>query len=160
MAAQSVARLVGESPDTAFTAGLLHDIGIIAILAQAPECYAELISVADCDIARDDTEKRLFGTTHGDLGACLLATWRLPEGIVNAVRWHHDPARGGEALGDLLFVADLIAHERASISLPDPDPGRTEEALARLQLDWKACSEVLQSLDAQVAAMTQMLKDV
>lgn len=79
-----------------FTAGLLHDIGRV-VLAQAKGAeYGKLINDALASGA-DPTarEKATYGFTHADVGASLMETWRLPAILVQAVRFHHQPASGG-----------------------------------------------------------------
>ncbi|MDR3378233.1 MAG: HDOD domain-containing protein [Verrucomicrobiae bacterium] len=81
-----------------FTAGLLHDIGRV-VLAQAKGAeYGQLLAQAAASGA-DTTalEKSAYGFTHADVGACLMETWKLPALLVQAVRFHHQPASGGSA---------------------------------------------------------------
>ena len=40
-------------------------------------------------------EKSAFKTSHAQVGAYLLGLWRLPALIVEAVAFHHEPAKGG-----------------------------------------------------------------
>jgi putative nucleotidyltransferase with HDIG domain len=159
LAAQRLALLTGLSPDTAFTAGLLHDIGIMAILVQVPEHYLGLVNACPDCAARAVVEQELFGAGHDELGARLLAAWRLPPAIVEAVRWHHEPAQVDIRLVDLVHVADLVAHERAGIGLPLARGEVTEAALGRLGLDWRACGEALGSIGEQVEELVRLLRE-
>ena len=159
LAAQRLAPAAGLSPDTAFTAGLLHDIGIMAILVQVPERFAELLNACPDCAARAVAERERFGASHDEIGARLLAAWRLPQPIVSAVRWHHEPAQVDERLVDLVHVADLVAHERAGIGLPAPRGDVVEAALARLGLDWRGCGEALGAIGEQVEAMVRLLRE-
>src|SRR5205814_9411132 len=47
----------------------------------------------DEHIVLHDAERRVFGATHAELGAYVLGIWGLPELIVEAVAWHHNPER-------------------------------------------------------------------
>lgn len=160
LAAQRLAVPAGLSPDSAFTAGLLHDIGIMAIFVQMPERFAELLAACPDCAARTTAEAELFGAGHDELGARLLAAWRLPAAIVDAVRWHHDPSRVDSRLVDLVHIADLVAHERAGIGLPAPRGEPSEAALARLGLDWRACGEACESIGEQVQALIHTMREV
>jgi len=82
--------MVGE----AFTAGMLHDIGKLLLAANLPEVFKEALGKARQDqIPLCEAESVVFGTTHGELGACLLGIWGLPMPIVEAVALHHYPIR-------------------------------------------------------------------
>jgi HD-like signal output (HDOD) protein len=54
----------------AYLAGLLHDVGHFVFADQIPH----------------------LGTTHADVGACLLALWGVPKAVVDAVAFHHCPS--------------------------------------------------------------------
>ncbi len=81
-------------PNEAMLTGLVHDIGCIAIVRQkeAP-MYARLTAAGPATWA----EILLYGQDHAELGANILESWRFPEPIVAAVRFHHRPA---DAPGD------------------------------------------------------------
>lgn len=83
--------------ESAFTAGLLHDIGQLLLAANLPVEYAHVLDVArERQVPIHQAEGDLFGTTHAELGACLLALWGLPLPILEAIAWHHAPGRSDE----------------------------------------------------------------
>jgi HD-like signal output (HDOD) protein len=74
--------------DTAYTAGLLHDIGCFAMLSCWPREYSNLL--ASCQPADQlELEFETFGVSHTDAGAFLLEKWGLPEPLVASARDHH-----------------------------------------------------------------------
>src|SRR6266540_1834456 len=84
------AELVGQ----AFTAGMLHDIGKLLLAANVTDQFKEAIGQARKEsLHLWDAESKVFGATHGELGACLLGIWGLPMPIVEAVALHHYPIR-------------------------------------------------------------------
>jgi len=75
------------------TAGLLHDIGKLALAANLPEQFLRTVALAkerggDASAA----EEEIFGATHGEVGGGLLGIWGLPMAVVEAVALHHHPA--------------------------------------------------------------------
>jgi HD-like signal output (HDOD) protein len=80
--------------DTAFTAGLLHDVGKLFHAVNCPQEYNTLLTQAERnDLLYADVEQFLMGTTHADLGACVLGTWGLPAEILEIIAFHHTPGR-------------------------------------------------------------------
>ncbi|HZP31634.1 MAG TPA: response regulator [Acidimicrobiia bacterium] len=80
-----------EAESDAYLAGLVHDVGMLALAACRPEKLAELF-----DAARDGgsfltLEREVFGTGHAEIGAHLLRIWGLSNTIVEAVAFHHAP---------------------------------------------------------------------
>lgn len=86
---ETVAR-VGEGTTDAFTAGLLHDLGRLAMASRDPNRYARVVSLARRGVPVRDAEQVMFGADHGSLGAELAEAWRLPESIAEAIAGHHD----------------------------------------------------------------------
>jgi len=75
----------------AFSSGLLHDVGKVAIdRALEPADRSDLLSLAR---TRGDlsAEREVAGLTHCEIGAAICETWKLPREIAAAVKFHHDP---------------------------------------------------------------------
>ncbi|HTR41862.1 MAG TPA: HDOD domain-containing protein [Pseudomonadales bacterium] len=107
-----VPELDGQA-NVAFTACLLHDIGkLILALALAPEQISEIRDrIERKQISGSQAEKEVLGLDHGDVGAALLRSWRLPENIVEAVANHHRPKVDREPrLSALVHIANVVAH--------------------------------------------------
>jgi HD-like signal output (HDOD) protein len=116
--AQTITRM--ETADTrladqAFVAGLLHDVGKCLLAANVPQRYAEVLSRARAEgQSLVEIESGAFGTTHAELGGCLLGLWGLPQGVIEAVAWHHFPARSSDRRFTLLtavHMANALAYE-------------------------------------------------
>jgi putative nucleotidyltransferase with HDIG domain len=123
IAARCIARSLRLDEETAFTAGLLHDIGHLALAAHFPEQLAPLLkqaAVLDKPVYQVEQECRAHD--HAELGARLIEQWRLPATVAAAVRHHHRPPlprseRGpvtlrpeAADLADVVHAADAIAH--------------------------------------------------
>jgi HD-like signal output (HDOD) protein len=104
-----------EMAEAAFTAGVLHDIGKIVLAGNMPERYLEVRGIrASKEISSNAAELEVFGATHAQVGACLLAAWGLPLSILEALAWHHEPDRCGERGFSVLaavHAANALAHE-------------------------------------------------
>lgn len=85
--AQAQDEVVGRQ---AFTIGLLHDLGRLAMGAQAPTRYQEVVNAAQNGGSARDAERRLFGITHAEFGQKICERWRLPAEIGEVVGAHHE----------------------------------------------------------------------
>jgi len=117
--AERIARLTAsadrELHEQAQTAGLLHDLGRLVIARKLPGGYQavrELCSLKG--IQPIEGEREVFGATHAELGAYILALWGLPQAVVEAVAFHHSPeqCQGGSCKSPAAAVhtADVLAH--------------------------------------------------
>jgi len=95
-----------------FTAGLLHDIGRVALCVHAPDLYVPLLdSPADEPDVRP-RERHTFGTDHCMVGMLFANRNGLPACIARTIRHHHDPAAETEhrALTAVVAFADGVAN--------------------------------------------------
>jgi putative nucleotidyltransferase with HDIG domain len=77
--------------DAAYTAGLLHDIGRVGLLAAYPAEYANLLSVsAEHSFDLVHCENELFDIDHCRAGAWMAREWKLPTEIVHIASYHHE----------------------------------------------------------------------
>ena len=79
-----------ERSPAAFTAGLLHDIGRLALLAQHPVAYNGVVDLVHIGSDPIDAERYLFDTDHLSFGAEAARAWELPQSIVDAISLHHE----------------------------------------------------------------------
>jgi putative nucleotidyltransferase with HDIG domain len=105
-------------PPVAFTAGLLHDIGKL-VLTQILDADAQS-AIRSCivqdHLPQNAAEKKILGTDHAEVGACLLKKWRLPDEIIEAVANHHHPATNPlPKLSAVIHVANSLVHLTGSI---------------------------------------------
>ena len=91
-----------------FTAGLLSEIGRVALAVAMPEATMGAYDVAMCGVSLDDAELQIFGYNHTHVGAALAESWSFPYEIVETIRYHHTPDEGGHAhlLAACAHVAD------------------------------------------------------
>ncbi|MEZ5308767.1 MAG: response regulator [Pyrinomonadaceae bacterium] len=82
-----------ELAEDAFSAGLLHDIGEVVMAFNAPKQFAITRNFDACEgDLQMEAERHVFGANHSELGAYLLGLWGLPQMIVEAVAFSHNPS--------------------------------------------------------------------
>jgi putative nucleotidyltransferase with HDIG domain len=91
--AKSISRhFKGVDPGTAFTAGLLHDIGKRFLSSFVASDFKRIMDRTYIDgISFIDAEQEILGMNHAELGGLILEKWEFPEEMVTAVKLHHDP---------------------------------------------------------------------
>lgn len=98
--------------DTAFTAGILHDIGRAGLAVIQPREFAALLErhLGDpCSMMQE--EREMFGLDHCETGSQMIAGWNLPAEFVEVVSCHHE-ARMKDApwtIGQLVHVSCRMA---------------------------------------------------
>lgn len=111
--AQLVAQLTRKAkPDEAFTAGLLHDLGKVALSVWIDNKIQAIAFYAQREqIPFDEAERKVLGYDHTQVGEHLAHAWNLPEDICSVVRYHHHPSDCPTivALVDCVHIADFLA---------------------------------------------------
>lgn len=131
--AAALARRVGVQTNEAFSAGLLHDIGVALVFRRAPRRYDNVIELIAQNPGMTVVEAELqeFGMTHADVGAAALGVMRFPAEMAEAIGAHHsDPRTATSMLSKLLVAADSIAIAVDSLTTEQNIPvGEALEAL-------------------------------
>lgn len=78
-------------PDEAFLAGLIHDIGLVAIMQCKSETIPELVNQVKAGIPFCKAEEAVYGTTHQAIGAALAEKWKFPRSFQYVTGFHHNP---------------------------------------------------------------------
>ncbi|MCL2689611.1 MAG: HDOD domain-containing protein [Chitinispirillia bacterium] len=101
-------------PESAFCAGILHDIGKLIFSQYMPEDYDAVCNYAkEKEISLFDAENTLLGINHAQMGKILSDKWSLPLDLEYSLVHHHNPQNAGEAsyLVNVIHLADVIAHD-------------------------------------------------
>jgi putative nucleotidyltransferase with HDIG domain len=136
--------------ELAYSAGLLHDLGKILFAANLPVPFGQAVQLArQGHLSLHESERRLFGATHAEIGAALLAIWGLPPALIEAVALHHQPSSSqANSFGALAAVhaADIFAQkgapDRSQPSLPELDSAYLQRiGLGERAESWRRCCE-------------------
>jgi putative nucleotidyltransferase with HDIG domain len=98
--AETLAKLVGEDPDSLYLAGLMHDIG-----------KSILVDFLVQEVGGVEDELAQLGIDHTTVGATVLKKWSVADNIVTAIINHHN---GGEDIfSKIIYYANKIDHTTA-----------------------------------------------
>ena len=102
------------SPDnvgSAFTAGLLHDIGKVVLNEYVGQEFARIARmVTEEHISFAEAENQVLGVSHEEIGEKVAQKWKLPEALVRCIRHHHRPSelQPPDPLVDTVHLADCV----------------------------------------------------
>lgn len=109
---KSLAGLLHQNQGNAFTAGLIHGIGILVMHIAMPDAVGPLdMATPPFDLNRGAAEKALFGYTYADVGAGMAEKWQFPPEMVSALANQLEPFEGDayDPLGGVLHLASWRA---------------------------------------------------
>lgn len=158
--ARALARRLALNPETAFTAGLLHDLGALVLATRYPDEYQAVAAhqrQQDCYLV--ESELAVFGFDHAAVGSALAAHWRFPDEIQQAVAGHHlPPAAAAPTLASAVCVASAIAHGLDLSGVEDDlAPPLPADAWDTLALSDASCLEVFGETEQMYRELCQIL---
>jgi putative nucleotidyltransferase with HDIG domain len=159
-AASAAGSVLGTNPTLLFLAGLMHDMGRLALGVTFPAAFEAVAARRkQDDLSWIEAETEVLGFDHATLGGALCDHWRFPEVIGRAVAGHHKPR---EAAADrfpaLVHVADAVA--RALDLAQDEDaavPFIVVGAWERCAIDKDALRRILVDTERQYEGLLHLL---
>jgi HD-like signal output (HDOD) protein len=94
LAAKILAEDFRCSPSELFIAGLIHDIGKLALFIARPDDYLQVLELSGTDQIRcKELETQTIGIDHEQVGFHLLTRWLFPDSLLCAIGFHHQPEK-------------------------------------------------------------------
>ncbi len=110
--AEIVARRLGwKNTLTAYTAGLLHDIGKTVLNYHVKTYFKDILElVRESKKTFLEAEREVLGIDHEQLGGIIAKSWRFPNDITTAIEFHHRPSEAKEhqPIASLIYVVNRM----------------------------------------------------
>jgi putative nucleotidyltransferase with HDIG domain len=156
-----IARRAGQDPEHAFLCGLLHDIGIAAILIVLGEQRRKSEPVLEPSVLNEAILQ-----THEDVSGMLVQLWKLPGEVGNVVAHHHgrEAVLQAPLLSAVVAVADALAAKfKFSVDLgagtfDGNDPSVLEAACNRLNMDATTMADLEQEAEQVLKHVDESLE--
>ena len=146
--AEKVAEFTGAAPPaTAYTAGLLHDIGMVVLdqymTSACPLFYRGLQNGKESIVG---VEREILGVSHCEVGQRLARRWNLPGSLTETISHHHAPEAlaADDPLPYIVNIADLIMSRfHSGLELERLETDNLKGRLERLGLTLSGFSDLV-----------------
>ena len=162
--ARFIPQKVRPKEDELFLAGMLHDIGFMALAYLDPKLSDRLHTclAAEPDRPIVEIEKTILNVGHEEIGAELARHWGLPDEIISVVRHHHHPnsaeATMGRALARMINIAEKLL---PNFSISEyVNSGITADEWKALGIDPSKAEEIKLEVDEGVEEAIQFVASV
>jgi HD-like signal output (HDOD) protein len=159
LAAETIALHTGLDRSVAYTNGLLHGVGMVAINEWAMR-KSPFLTLKTVGFPREasESERAVFGFTQADAGAALLRHWDFPREMSEPVRWQYAPrASAGQAkMACLLNVAKWLRTAVCDGERNTPDLPEVSQ-LNMLFLNPSILKGMVKSVDQRMAEISTLL---
>lgn len=158
--ARALAPRIGCDGNTAFAAGLLHDVGRLVLAKHYPRHMAEVRRYQQhLDCLLWEAERQVLGIDHAGIGVLIAERWNFPQGLCAAILGHHDPEFIERTpVACVVHIADAMVHALEM-------SGNERKHLPRIfapcwqaaSLSWTDCQEVFAEVELGLEAFTRTL---
>jgi diguanylate cyclase (GGDEF)-like protein len=149
-----------EDPEDDFFRGLLHDIGILALVRLWPAPYACVQATMRQEACADyEAEARVLGFDHMAVGGHLAGRWNLPPAFSIPIAHHHRPHRlPAEAQPHATATRILFLAATAARLLEAPDPAPALRSLEETLAGWQWSDRV--AVEEVVAGVSRQAREI
>jgi putative nucleotidyltransferase with HDIG domain len=120
----------------AYTGGILHDLGRMALISGFPEAFLTVLETAEAGQDLRECEEAMFDLDHCEAGRWLCEHWNLPKDLQRVVAHHHDPPGDPASLTAIVHyscrMADVLGY--SALTRPQKDDPVFEEFQSRIPL--------------------------
>ncbi len=148
-----------KHPDDVFTAGLLHDIGKVALDSFCSESFIPVLDELEKqEVPFYKAEQKVLGVDHTRVGEWVARSWELPLLTIVAIRHHHEAPtmRKGFSLSqdsavDIVQVSDWLAvTHQLGFSGSNAVEQPSEEAFSRIPITNDEAQEIVKRTKAEI----------
>lgn len=147
--------------DDIFTAGILHDLGILIVDQFLRQNYHPVLEQVDKNKQNlRDAEMSILGFSHEELGLRLMKGWSLPEDFCRVIRYAEQPElAGGDdiRLAKTLYISNIACQNRQLGYIENPQASRNlyQECLAELDLSEPAIKVIMDDVKQEIIKMKE-----
>ncbi|MDR0585142.1 MAG: HDOD domain-containing protein [Treponema sp.] len=128
--------------DDAYVGGILHDMGKIVFLNVHPDLLDKIKKFCtEKGLSPSTFEDLSAGMNHAEIGALIAEKWNFPEGLVEAIRYHHDPTSASGKNKDMIetiYLANMFCeYENGNVTFDQFEPSALDNfgILSKNQMD-------------------------
>jgi len=145
-------RNLAIDPESAFCAGLLHDVGKVVMEQYLAADFNKALRHADANgVSIFEAEKSVLGYTHCDVASWLIGSWSLPDEIEQPLVYHHEPEEAATCADAVMtcHIADILSKIDEG-EAPEGMIADLEQKVATLGLSVRDLTDVMEEIPGEM----------
>jgi two-component system cell cycle response regulator len=155
-------RVGGDDHEEAFLAGLLQDLGVLALIQVLGSPYVELLRVSGESSGKlAELERKHLKLDHAEVGEALARKWGLPDQLLLPIRYHESPDEApgpGRKTARIVALGNKAAIPFLSQDAKAPLDDFLSSATHWFQLNEEGATQILQAAGAAGPQMAELFK--
>jgi HD-like signal output (HDOD) protein len=153
-------------PDEAFLAGLMHDIGLVAVLQCKSDDIDKLVDLIKDGVPFLEAERQTIGTDHQAIGMALAEKWKFPRSFQYVTGYHHNPEKLGESnrvLAVITHISDAVCNQSGlGLIKSDSVNGEVDEVedqwLQEIGISQEQLHQAISNIDEELEVVRAMIE--
>ena len=151
-------------PDEAFLAGLIHDLGLVAIMQSQPKQVPEIVQRAQAGGSFRRAEQEVLGADHQAIGMALTTRWKFPRSFQYVAGYHHEPrelAAENRLLAAVTHVSDILCARGGygqTLTIENMDADLDEALLEEIGLTSGQVAEVQENIENELEVVRALIE--
>ena len=147
-----------ESPDEAYLAGLLHDMGLILLDQYMGKYLMQIVDGVSEGKPTTEAERDVLPFDHTLLGAYVATQWNFPASVIAATRYHHEPLAAPSSFQQMaatVAVGNYLCHRAGITSLGTQNTfAPNDDVFSVLKLEQAQLASIWDQLQEALASST------
>ena len=149
-------------PDESFLAGLIHDLGLVAIMQCNGNDIRQIVEKKKAGVSYIMAEEDVIGANHQEIGATLAERWHFPRSFKYVAGYHHNPlelSKENRLLATVTHISDIVCAQRelgVKITVDQEEVG--DELLAEIKLDREKLNEISEQIETELDTVRSMIE--
>lgn len=149
-------------PDEAFLAGLIHDLGLVALL----QCYngkiPKIVDAVRAGVTFLTAEENIIGADHQEIGMALAAKWKFPRSFQYVAGYHHNPlelAKENRLLTIVTHISDILcANSQLGLTITVETKEVAPELMEEIGLTAKSIAEIQSNIAEELDVVKSLIQ--
>lgn len=149
-------------PDEAFLAGLIHDLGLVALLQCYNDKVPEVVDAVRAGVPFRTAEEKIIGADHQEIGMALAAKWKFPRSFQYVAGYHHNPlelAKENRLLAVVTHISDIMcANSKLGLTITVESNEVSPELLAEIGLTGESMAEIQANIADELDVVRSLIE--
>lgn len=151
-----------ELPDEAFLSGLIHDIGLVAVMQCHRDKIPQVVDLVKAGVPYRKAEEEVLGANHEEIGAALTAKWKFPRSFQYVSGYHHDPldlAKENRVLSVVTHLSDILcAQKKIGLNITVEKSEVPGEIMEEIGVNAEKIEEIAENIENELEVVRTLIE--
>lgn len=149
-------------PDESFLAGLIHDIGLVAVIQCHSQELPKIVELTKSGVSYCKAEESVIGANHQEIGMALTVRWKFPRSFQYVTGYHHNPselAQENRLLSMVTHISDILcAKKDIGLKIIVETEEISPEMLNEIGISTEQLDEITEKIEGELEVVRSLIE--